>query len=42
MLAGLGFTYNNFIQNLAMELEIPVYSVIDGKQYLTKINSRNC
>jgi hypothetical protein len=29
--AGLGFTYNNYIQNLAIkELEMPVYSVIDN------------
>ncbi|WP_016989963.1 porin family protein [Flavobacterium sp. ACAM 123] len=36
--AGLGFTYNNFIQNLAITGtgEMPVYSVIDGKTVFNK------
>jgi hypothetical protein len=36
--AGLGFTHNNFIQNLAITGtgEMPVYSVIDGKTVFNK------
>jgi hypothetical protein len=36
--AGLGFTYNNYIQNLAITGtgELPVYSVIDGKTAYNK------
>lgn len=35
---GLGFTYNNYIQNLAIKgtEEMPVYSVIDGKTVYNK------
>jgi hypothetical protein len=34
---GLGITYNNYIQNPCNRNgELPVYSVIDAKQYLIK------